>query len=65
MATITLKGNEIHTNGELPAVGSQAADFKLVDAELGDKRLADYAGQAEYRAQSGYAGVCDVDEKVQ
>ena len=45
MATITLKGNEIHTNGELPAVGSQAADFKLVDAELGDKRLADYAGQ--------------------
>jgi len=45
MATITLKGNEIHTNGELPAVGSQAADFKLVDAELGDKRLADYAGR--------------------
>jgi len=45
MATITLKGKEIHTNGELPAVGSQAADFKLVDAELGDKRLADYAGQ--------------------
>jgi thiol peroxidase len=45
MATITLKGNEIHTNGELPAVGSQAADFKLVDAELGDKSLADYAGK--------------------
>jgi thiol peroxidase len=45
MATITLKGNEIHTNGELPAVGSQAPDFKLVDAELGDKRLTDYAGQ--------------------
>ena len=45
MATITLKGNEIHTNGELPAIGSQAADFKLVDAELGDRSLADYAGQ--------------------
>ena len=45
MATITLKGNEIHTNGELPAIGSQAADFKLVDAELGDKSLADYAGR--------------------
>jgi thiol peroxidase len=44
MATITLKGNEIHTNGELPAIGSQAADFKLVDAELGDRSLADYAG---------------------
>ena len=45
MATITLKGNEIHTNGELPAAGSQAADFKLVDAELGDRSLADYAGK--------------------
>jgi thiol peroxidase len=45
MATITLQGNEIHTNGELPAVGSQAPDFHLVDAELGDKRLADYAGK--------------------
>ena len=45
MATITLKGNEIHTNGELPALGSQAADFKLVDAELGDRTLADYAGK--------------------
>jgi thiol peroxidase len=45
MATITLKGNEIHTNGELPAPGSQAPDFKLVDADLGDKSLADYAGQ--------------------
>jgi thiol peroxidase len=45
MATITLKSNEIHTNGELPAIGSQAADFKLVDAELGDKSLADFAGQ--------------------
>ena len=45
MATITLQGNEIHTNGELPALGSQAADFKLVDAELGDRNLADYAGK--------------------
>jgi thiol peroxidase len=45
MATITLKGTEIHTNGDLPAVGSQAPDFKLVDAELGDKTLADYAGK--------------------
>ncbi len=45
MATITLQGNEIHTNGELPAVGSDAPDFHLVDAELNDKRLADYAGK--------------------
>jgi len=45
MTTITLKGAEIHTNGELPAVGSQAPDFHLVDVELGDRRLADYAGK--------------------
>ena len=32
-------------NGELPAVGSQAPDFKLVDAELNDRSLADYAGK--------------------
>ena len=45
MATITLQGNEIHTNGELPAVGSDAPDFRLVDAELNDRSLSDYAGK--------------------
>ncbi len=45
MATITLEGNEIHTNGELPALGSQAPDFHLVDGELNDRRLADFAGK--------------------
>jgi thiol peroxidase len=45
MATITLNGNEIHTNGTLPAVGSPAPDFHLVDADLNDRRLADYPGK--------------------
>lgn len=45
MATITLKGNNIHTNGELPAVGGTAPDFHLVDTELNDRRLADYKGK--------------------
>lgn len=45
MASITLQGNEIHTNGELPALGTQAPDFHLVDGELGDRRLSDYAGR--------------------
>ena len=45
MATITLGGNEIHTNGELPAVGSSAPDFHLVNKDLGDVHLADYAGK--------------------
>lgn len=45
MATITLKGTEIHTCGELPAVGADAPDFHLVDADLNDRRLADYKGK--------------------
>ncbi|MEH6502394.1 MAG: thiol peroxidase [Cycloclasticus sp.] len=45
MATITLQGNEIHTNGELPAVGTQAPDFSLTTKELADVTLADYAGK--------------------
>jgi len=45
MATITLKGAEFHTNGELPAVGSQAPDFVLTNSALADVSLADYAGK--------------------
>lgn len=45
MATITLGGNEIHTNGELPAVGSTAPDFHLVNKDLEDVHLENYAGK--------------------
>jgi thioredoxin-dependent peroxiredoxin len=45
MATVTLQGNTCNTNGELPAVGSKAPDFHLVDGKLNDVRLADYAGK--------------------
>jgi thiol peroxidase len=45
MADITLKGNPIHTNGDLPAVGSEAPDFKLVAGDLSDKSLENYAGR--------------------
>lgn len=45
MATITLKGNPIHTNGNLPVVGSTAPDFKLTDEGLNDVSLANYAGK--------------------
>ncbi len=45
MADITLKGNPCHTNGELPAVGAQAPDFKLVAPDLSDTTLAAYAGK--------------------
>ena len=45
MTTITLEGNPINTNGELPAVGSTAPDFQLVNTEMGDMSLADFAGK--------------------
>lgn len=45
MAQITLKGNPIHTNGELPRVGSKAPDFKLTDGNLKDMSLADFKGK--------------------
>ena len=44
MASITLGGNPINTNGELPKVGSKAADFQLVKTDLSVASLADYAG---------------------
>jgi thiol peroxidase len=45
MATVTLKGNPIHTIGELPAVGRKAPDFKLVSGDLKDVTLADFKGK--------------------
>ncbi len=45
MATVTLHGNACSTNGELPAVGSKAPDFHLVDGKLNDVHLADYSGK--------------------
>jgi thiol peroxidase len=45
MATVTLHGTAMQTNGELPAVGAEAPDFRLVDKDLKDVGLADFAGQ--------------------
>ncbi len=45
MAEITLKGNPIHTNGDLPAAGSTAPDFRLTTNELNDVGLEDFAGK--------------------
>lgn len=45
MAEITLKGNPIHTSGELPANGTTAPGFTLADAGLADKSLDDYSGK--------------------
>jgi thiol peroxidase len=45
MAQVTLGGNPIHTNGDLPAVGAKAPDFKLTSGELKDLTLADFKGK--------------------
>ena len=45
MATITLKGSTIHTNGELPPLQAPAPDFRLVATDLGIRTLGDYAGR--------------------
>ena len=42
MTKITLKGNSIHTSGELPKIGSLAQDFKLTANDLTIKTLNDF-----------------------
>jgi thioredoxin-dependent peroxiredoxin len=45
MAQVTLRGNSLNTNGELPAVGSAAPDFTLTGGDLGDMTKESFAGQ--------------------
>ena len=45
MATTALGDTPAHTVGELPAVGDQAPDFTLVDADLKEFRLSDLPGR--------------------
>lgn len=65
MATVTIEGNEIHTSGDLPAVGAAAPDFKLVDGELNDRSLSDYAGRKKLLniVPSLDTGVCATSTK--
>ena len=44
MASITLGGNPVHTNGELPKTGNKAPEFSLTKNDLSTVTLADYAG---------------------
>ena len=45
MATVTLKGNEIHTLGNLPAIGGSAPDFKLTMTDLSSSSMSEYEGR--------------------
>lgn len=43
--TITLRGNPVNVDGDLPAAGAKAPDFKLTTAALADVSLKDFAGK--------------------
>lgn len=66
MADITLHGNACHTNGELPSVGSVLPAFSLVDGELNNRTLDDYAGKRKLISivPSLDTGVCAKSTKV-
>jgi len=44
MATITLGGNPIKTNGELPKLNSKSPNFELVKNDLSTTTLSDFVG---------------------
>ena len=44
MAEITLKGNKIHTNGNLPAVGGDAPDCDLLKGDLSFEKISAISG---------------------
>ena len=45
MASVTLGGNPVNTIGDLPAVGSAAPTFSLINADMAPVALEDYAGK--------------------
>ena len=47
MATVTLKGNTLQLEGEMPAVGAKAPDFKVVKDDLSEVGLKDFAGKVK------------------
>lgn len=46
MAEITLRGNPVHTVGDLPEVGAAAPEFALTGTDLGEVASGDYSGRA-------------------
>jgi thioredoxin-dependent peroxiredoxin len=45
MAQVTLRGNPVQVEGQLPQVGTQAPDFTLTAGDLSDATLATFAGK--------------------
>lgn len=45
MATVKFKGEDVHTMGQLPEVGTQAPDFTLVGIDFQEIHLSDFKGK--------------------
>lgn len=43
--TVTLRGNPVRVDGDLPPAGARAPDFKLTSSVLADVSLKDFAGK--------------------
>ncbi len=65
MATITQKGNPIHSVADLPKVGQKAPAFLLTRASLEDVRLSDFSGKKKVLniVPSLDTGVCAASAK--
>lgn len=66
MAAVTLNGKPINTNGDLPAVGDSAPDFKLTNGKLQDVSLSDFAGKKKLLnvVVSLDTGICETSAKT-
>jgi thiol peroxidase len=45
MSTVTFQGNPVQVEGTFPETGASAPDFRLVNKDLGDTSLGDFAGK--------------------
>lgn len=65
MTTVTLGGTPIEVTGNFPKVGDTAPDFKLVNKDLADVSLADFAGKRKILniVPSLDTGVCATSTK--
>ncbi len=45
MTTLTFKGSEIQTNGSFPEIGDTAPEFTLVNTDLSEVSLSNFAGK--------------------
>lgn len=65
MAKVTFKGAIVHTNNELPTIGSKAPNFVLTDGDLKDHSLHEFHGKRKILSivPSLDTGVCAISAK--